>query len=458
MYPLQVRFFQNALGGEDQLRQRVALALHEILVVSGVKIRQPSLMAPYLNMLLADAFGNYRTILVRPDAQPGDGRLPRHGEQRRAGAPPRTSRRTRTTPARSSSSSRSASNLLNQDGSLAARRQRRPGPRLHAGHDRGLRARLHRLDVRRRRRACPRSEQPAELHGADVALPRRGRGATRPTTRARRRSSTTRARCTPSCPPNQDGAVDLDQALDNIFHHPNVGPFVGAAAHPAPRHVEPEPGLRRARGARLRRRRRRRPRRHARRGRRDPPRPRGARRREERPGLRPPARARPLRHERLPGVRRDERRRPRGRRRTRWGRTSSTPPSVFSYYPHEYEVPGTPLHGPEFGIQSSMTAISRINFVTALVLDGIGSPAPDPGTAVDLSALAPLAGDPAALVSALDRLLLHGTMSTPTWRAVVARGRGGPADEPARCGRRPRSTWWRARPRTRWRAEEEARR
>ena len=63
MYPLQVRFFQNALGQEDQLRQRVAFALHEILVVSGVKVRQPSQVGPYLNMLLGDAFGNYRQLL-----------------------------------------------------------------------------------------------------------------------------------------------------------------------------------------------------------------------------------------------------------------------------------------------------------------------------------------------------------------------------------------------------------
>ena len=40
MYPLQNRFFVNALYGEDQLRQRVAFALHQIIVVSGAEIRQ----------------------------------------------------------------------------------------------------------------------------------------------------------------------------------------------------------------------------------------------------------------------------------------------------------------------------------------------------------------------------------------------------------------------------------
>jgi uncharacterized protein (DUF1800 family) len=35
MYPLQTRFFRNALYGDDQLRQRVAFALHQIIVVFG---------------------------------------------------------------------------------------------------------------------------------------------------------------------------------------------------------------------------------------------------------------------------------------------------------------------------------------------------------------------------------------------------------------------------------------
>ena len=63
MVPLQVRFFQNALAGEDQLRQRVALALHELLVVSGVKLRQPSLVGPYLDLLQRNALGSWRTLL-----------------------------------------------------------------------------------------------------------------------------------------------------------------------------------------------------------------------------------------------------------------------------------------------------------------------------------------------------------------------------------------------------------
>lgn len=63
LFPLQLQFFQNALTGEDQLRQRVALALSEILVTSGQQIRQPYAMANYQRIFLNKAFGNFRDIL-----------------------------------------------------------------------------------------------------------------------------------------------------------------------------------------------------------------------------------------------------------------------------------------------------------------------------------------------------------------------------------------------------------
>ena len=73
MYPLQVKFFQNALSGQDQVRQRVAFALHKILVVSANTIPQPSAMAPYLNILFNQALGNYRDILQQITLNPAMG-------------------------------------------------------------------------------------------------------------------------------------------------------------------------------------------------------------------------------------------------------------------------------------------------------------------------------------------------------------------------------------------------
>lgn len=66
------QFFHNAVTGRDQLRQRVAFALSQIFVVSQNGIgdiastpeSEPKVaMAGYLNLLSANAFGNFRTVL-----------------------------------------------------------------------------------------------------------------------------------------------------------------------------------------------------------------------------------------------------------------------------------------------------------------------------------------------------------------------------------------------------------
>src|SRR5262249_7930898 len=59
----QSEFFTHAMAGQDQLRQRVAFALGQIFVVSGLKTGAPRQMVPYQNMLLNNAFGTYANIL-----------------------------------------------------------------------------------------------------------------------------------------------------------------------------------------------------------------------------------------------------------------------------------------------------------------------------------------------------------------------------------------------------------
>jgi hypothetical protein len=64
MYPVHRTFFSNALYGNDQLRQRVAFALHQILVVSALsEVNRPSWMTIYLQALDRNAFGSYKTLL-----------------------------------------------------------------------------------------------------------------------------------------------------------------------------------------------------------------------------------------------------------------------------------------------------------------------------------------------------------------------------------------------------------
>jgi len=69
-------FFQNALDAQassDQLRQRVMFALNQIWVVSGNKVGQPDFYVPYLRVLTGDAFGNYRKLMEDVTLNPAMG-------------------------------------------------------------------------------------------------------------------------------------------------------------------------------------------------------------------------------------------------------------------------------------------------------------------------------------------------------------------------------------------------
>ncbi|MGI9248525.1 MAG: DUF1800 domain-containing protein, partial [Woeseiaceae bacterium] len=68
-------WFRNALFGEDQLRQRVAFALSEIMVVSqlGALGNLPFAVADYYDVLAENAFGNYRELLEEVTLHPAMG-------------------------------------------------------------------------------------------------------------------------------------------------------------------------------------------------------------------------------------------------------------------------------------------------------------------------------------------------------------------------------------------------
>lgn len=68
-------WFRNSLWGEDQLRQRVAFALSEILVVSQLGALQPRpfAVADYYDVLVDNAFGNYRDLMEEVTLHPAMG-------------------------------------------------------------------------------------------------------------------------------------------------------------------------------------------------------------------------------------------------------------------------------------------------------------------------------------------------------------------------------------------------
>ncbi len=72
--PVQRAFFQNAVSGQDQLRQRVAFALSEIWVVSAIAgVPNAYAYPPYWRLFRDNAFANYRDIIQAVTLSPAMG-------------------------------------------------------------------------------------------------------------------------------------------------------------------------------------------------------------------------------------------------------------------------------------------------------------------------------------------------------------------------------------------------
>lgn len=62
--PVAMRFYGDAMNAPDQLRQRIAFALSQILVVSELEVPNTAALATYHQILLDGALGNYRDLLL----------------------------------------------------------------------------------------------------------------------------------------------------------------------------------------------------------------------------------------------------------------------------------------------------------------------------------------------------------------------------------------------------------
>jgi uncharacterized protein (DUF1800 family) len=87
-------------------------------------------------------------------------------------------------------------------------------------------------------------------------------------------------------------------------------------------------------------------------------------------------------------------------------------PSVFNYFSPAYRLNG--VLAPELQIWSTATAMTRVNFVAQLVSDRFGT-----NFMIDTSALAPYAGNSAALVDAANALLMGGQMQPDMRQAIL---------------------------------------
>jgi hypothetical protein len=404
MYPLQLKFFQNALSGNDQLRQRVAFALHQIFVVSGNEVTQPSWMSPYLQTLDRNAFGNYRQLLQEVTLNPGMGLyLDMLGNSR-------------TNP--NENYAREILQLfsvgldkLNIDGTpqLDAQGNRIPT------YDQTTITNFARVFTGWRL-AAPKvtvinGVSNNVLNYQDPMI----------VTSENNHDTGQKILLDGAVlPAGRNSTQDLAAALDNIFNHPNVGPFIGrqliqhlVTSNPSPAYVErvarvfnnncaglypaslcsgSRGDLRAVVTAILL-----------------DPEARGDVKTDPSYGrLREPAQF-ITNILRASGAASDGYLSPNS---ANLDQDVFRPPTVFNYYPADYVIPGTTLSGPPFGILSATTSLRRANFVNTILNNGIAVSVNAPtGTQVPLTAFQALASDPAALVNELDRLMMHNTMS-----------------------------------------------
>lgn len=90
--------------------------------------------------------------------------------------------------------------------------------------------------------------------------------------------------------------------------------------------------------------------------------------------------------------------------------------SVFNFFPPEYVIPGTSLNAPEFAIENTATATLQESLADSIVNNKISS------FSVDLSntsSWGTLAANPTSLVSSLNTLLMHSQMPSAMQTAIV---------------------------------------
>jgi hypothetical protein len=101
-------------------------------------------------------------------------------------------------------------------------------------------------------------------------------------------------------------------------------------------------------------------------------------------------------------------------------------PSVFNYYAPSNLLPGTSIMAPEFAIANAATALARANFINTIILQGGARADPtvtgSTGTSIPFNSYATTT-DPTALVAQFNQTLMHGSLSAQA-SAIVASAAG----------------------------------
>ena len=398
---VQRQFFSNAVTQPDQLRQRVAWALSQIVVVSTVErdLAVAYVLARYQNILAEAAFGNFEDLLRRVTLSPAMGNwldMVNNDKPNASG---------------SRVPNENYAREVLQLFSIGVSELKIDGtPLLDAQGNRI--ATYDQPDIREFARVFtgwtypsadgspPRGKNPA-FYAAPMAPYPNGHD-----TNAKELLEDFRI------PAGQSIQKDLDDAIHNIFMHPNVGPFIGkqliqrlVTGNPSPAYVARVAGAFNDNGQGVR-------------GDMkavlsaillDPE----ARQPDSDPNfgqLREPvlmvtALLRTL-NATTDGVGLSD-------RTASLGQRVYSPPSVFNYYPAEYTIPGSSLAGAEFGIHNTASAVARSNLVYTLIYSGIAVNPTVPnaaGTRIDTALFQALSATPAAMVDEMNNLLLGGRL------------------------------------------------
>lgn len=230
-------YWTQAITGPDQLRQRMKLALSEIFVISltdsTISARGA---ASYYDMLGANAFGNFRTLLEQVALHPMMGvYLTWAGNQKED---PTTGRNPDENFAREVMQLMTIGLYqLNQDGTVRTDPSGRPLPTYAAEDISGLARVFTGYSYY--------SPSPTSLtfRGGNLPADAKVRSMIAyPTFHSTGAKTFLGASIPASATPNPDG--DLKIALDTLFNHPNVGPFIGkqliqrlVTSNPSPAYV-----------------------------------------------------------------------------------------------------------------------------------------------------------------------------------------------------------------------------
>lgn len=438
MYQPQTWFFREAFYSDFQLRHRVVWALNQIWVTSGVDVQQGRHMVEYHKVLSKNAFGNFRNLMKDMTLNPAMG-----GYLDMAIS-------TRTNP--NENYAREIMQLftvglfmLNPDGTLMLDGNNQPIPTYDQTGVNNMTKVLTGWGFCQTPAMCPNLAvgtvnyiDPLLLNNGVTTVGNNRHDLTAKTLLSYPGSTTTNVAACTNCTtlPNIEIYANnsMNQALDNIFNHPNVGPYIGkiliqhlVTSDPTPAYVGRVASVFNNNGSGVRG---------------DmkavikaillDPEARGDVKTDPNFGkLREPVlfatnilRAFNVRS--ADGLARSDGYLVGRGEFTGMAQTPFLSPTVFNYYPPDYKVPGTTLLGPEFAILTTGTSITRANFVNRFVFSTLQIPSPTSapvtvsipnspnGTTLDFGDLIPLSASDSTgnlLVNELNQRLLHGTMS-----------------------------------------------